>query len=156
VLSLPFDPHELLSRVRSQLRSKHVADDSRERLRLAQENQNTAQQVVTAVDKGRRTLRIGGLATIAVLVVAALASPLLYRRTQEQNPRVYAAITRLQSGVLTQQQLMERSRRVQDEQERSPTPAGDPQKSQLQQKSKDLKSQLATSKANDVYALNDQ
>ena len=39
VLSLPFDPPELLSRVRSQLRSKHIADESRERLRLAEENQ---------------------------------------------------------------------------------------------------------------------
>src|SRR5271168_174084 len=26
VLSLPFDPHELLSRMRSQLRNKHIAD----------------------------------------------------------------------------------------------------------------------------------
>jgi DNA-binding response OmpR family regulator/S1-C subfamily serine protease len=158
VLSLPFDPHELLSRVRSQLRSKHIADDFRERLRAAQENQNTAQQVVTAVDKERRTLRIGGLATVAVLVVAALAALVFYRRSQEQNIRVYAAITRLQSGVLTQQQLMERSRRAleEDDLERSRTPAGNPQKSQLQQKSKDLKSQLASGKADNVPALNDQ
>jgi len=156
VLSLPFDPHELLSRVRSQLRSKHIADDFRERLLVAQENQSAAQQVVTAVDKERRTLRIGGLATIAVLIIAALVSLLFYRRTQEQNTRVYAAITRLQSGVLTQQQLMDRSRRTLDDQERSPTPAADPQKSQLQQKSKDLKSQIASSKTGDVPALNDQ
>src|SRR5262245_52415230 len=36
VLSLPIDPPELLSRVRSQLRSKNIADDLGERLRLAQ------------------------------------------------------------------------------------------------------------------------
>lgn len=30
VLSLPFDPHELLSRLRSQLQSKHIADECRE------------------------------------------------------------------------------------------------------------------------------
>src|SRR5579864_4130038 len=35
VLSLPFDSHELLSRVRSQLRIKSIADELRERLRLA-------------------------------------------------------------------------------------------------------------------------
>src|SRR5882724_3591481 len=34
VLSLPFDPHELVSRVRSQVRSKYIADELRERLRL--------------------------------------------------------------------------------------------------------------------------
>ena len=35
-LSLPFDSHELLSRVRSQLRNKSIADEFRERLRLAE------------------------------------------------------------------------------------------------------------------------
>src|SRR5258705_3979624 len=72
VLSLPFDSHELLSRVRSQLRNKYIADEFRERLRLAEENRNATQQVVTAVNEERRTLRIGGLATIAVLIVAGL------------------------------------------------------------------------------------
>src|ERR1700758_1087343 len=96
VLSLPFDSHELLSRLRSQLRDKSLADAFRERLRLAEENRNATQQVVTAVNEERRTLRIGGLATIAVLVVASLVFFFLYRRGQEQNTRVYAAITRLQ------------------------------------------------------------
>src|ERR1700758_5366753 len=96
VLSLPFDSHELLSRVRSQLRNKSIADEFRDRLRLAEENRNATQQVVTAVNEERRTLRIGGLATIAVLVVASLVFFFLYRRGQEQNTRVYAAITRLQ------------------------------------------------------------
>src|SRR5467141_2195084 len=59
VLSLPFDPHELLSRVRSQLRSKHIADEYRGRLRLAEENQNANRQVVAAVNEERRTLRVG-------------------------------------------------------------------------------------------------
>src|SRR5215510_7820361 len=78
VLSLPFDPHELLSRVRSQLRTKHIADESRERLRLAEENRNATQQVVTAVNKGRRTLRAGVLAAVSVLIIAALVSFLFY------------------------------------------------------------------------------
>src|SRR5260221_11710316 len=44
VLSLPFDAHELLSRVRSQLRNKSIADEFRARLRLAEENRNGNQQ----------------------------------------------------------------------------------------------------------------
>jgi len=160
VISLPFDPPELLSRVRSQLRSKHMADDFRDRLHLAEENQNAAQQVVTAVDKERRTLRVGGLATIGVLIVAALVSVLFYRRTQEQNTRVYAAITRLQSGVITQQQLMERSRKAMEEREaereRNLTAVADQQTSQLQQESKDLKAQIASSRAEEASALHDQ
>src|SRR5437870_12202714 len=114
VLSLPFDPHELLSRVRSQLRSKHFSDESRERLRLAEENQNANRQVVAAVNEERRTLRVGGLATVIVLIAAALIFLFSYRRAQEQNTRVYAAITRLQKGMLTQQQLVERSRRARE------------------------------------------
>src|SRR5713226_2381006 len=144
VLSLPFDSHELLSRVRSQLGEKSIADELRERLRLAEENRSTTQQVVTAVNEERRTLRVGGLATVAVVIVAGLIFFFFYRRTQEQNTRVYAAITRFQTGVLTQQQLMERSRRALEDRDRGPSQTGDPQKLQLQRKSEDLRSQIAT------------
>jgi serine protease Do len=156
VLSLPFDSHELLSRVRSQLRNKTIADEFRGRLRLAEENQNASQQVVTAVNEERRTLRVGGLAAIAVLIVAAVAFLFFYRRGQQQNTRVYAAITRLQMGMLTQQQLMERSRRAPEEAERGPSSASDPQKLQLQKKSEELRSQIATNKTQDASALQNQ
>jgi DNA-binding response OmpR family regulator/S1-C subfamily serine protease len=156
VLSLPFDSHELLSRVRSQLRNKSIADEFRDRLRLAEENRNATQQVVSAVNEERRTLRLGGLATIAVLIVAALVSFIFYRRTQEQNTRVYAAITRLQSGVLTEQRLVERSRRALEDGERNPSLASDPQKLQLQKKSEDLRSQIASGKTEDASTLQSQ
>src|SRR5580700_1318289 len=61
VLSLPFDPHELLSRVRLQLRSRHAEHKFQERLGVAEENRAATQQVVTAVNEERRTLRLGGL-----------------------------------------------------------------------------------------------
>jgi DNA-binding response OmpR family regulator/S1-C subfamily serine protease len=156
VLSLPFDSHELLSRVRSQLRNKSIAGEFRERLRLAEENRNATQQVVTAVNEERRTLRVGALVTVAVLVVTALVFFSFYRRTQEQNTRVYAAITRLQTGVLTEQQLMERSRRALEDRDRGPSLAGDPQKLQLQKKSEDLKSQIATSDPESASVLRSQ
>src|ERR1700736_5888110 len=156
VLSLPFDSHELLSRVRSQLRNKSIADELRERLRLAEEDQNATQQVVTAVKEERRTLRVGGLASVAVLIVAGLVFFFFNRRTQEQNTRVYAAITRLLTGVLTQQQLMERSRRALEDGERGPSLASDPQKLQLQKKSEDLRSQIAISKTENASALQNQ
>ena len=156
VLSLPFDSHELLSRVRSQLRDKSVADGFRERLRLAEENRNATQQVVTAVNEERRTLRVGGLTAIAVLVVAALVFFLLYRRNQQQNTRVYAAITRLQTGMLTEQRLVESSRRGLEASEHSPSLASDPQEVQLQKRSEDLRSQIAASKDENTSALQNQ
>jgi S1-C subfamily serine protease len=156
VLSLPFDSQELRSRVRSQLRNKSMADEFRERLRLAEENRNATEQVVTAVNEERRSLRVGGLATVGVLIVASLVFFSFYRRTQEQNTRVYATITRLQAGVLTEQQLMERSRRALEDRDRGPYQASDPQKLELQKKSEDLRSQIAISKAEDAAALHNQ
>jgi len=157
VLSLPFDSHELLSRVRLQLRNKSIADEFRQRLHLAEENRSAAQQVVTAVNEERRTLRVGGLATVAVLLIAAVVFIIFfYRRAQEQNTRVYAAITRLQTGVLTQQQLMERSRRTLEDGERGAPTADDAQKLQLQKKSEDLRSQIAISKTENTSVLQNQ
>jgi DNA-binding response OmpR family regulator/S1-C subfamily serine protease len=154
VLSLPFDPQELRSRVRSQLANKTIADQLRERLRLAEENRNATQQMVTAVNEERRTLRVGGVVTVAVLVVAVLVFSFFYRRTQAQNTRVYAAITRLQAGVLTEQQLMERSRHALGDP--GSLPPRDAQALELQKKSEDLKSQIAISKTENASALQTQ
>jgi DNA-binding response OmpR family regulator len=156
VLSLPFDSHELLSRLRTQLRDKSVADAFRERLRVAEENRNTTQQVVTAVNEERRTLRVVGLTAIAVLVAVALVSFLLYRHNQQQNTRVYAAITRLQTGMLSEQRLIESSRRGLEASEHGPSLATDPQKLQLQKRSEDLRSQIAASKDENTSALQNQ
>ena len=154
VLSVPFDARELLSRVRLQLRSKEAADEFVERLRSAEENRNVTQEVVTAVKEERRTLRVGGLAVIGGLLMASLVLFFLIRRAQDQNTRVYAAITRLQSGLLTQQRLTERPRQADGE--RSPSPASDPQRVQLQKKSNDLKSQMAVSRPEDAAGLQTQ
>lgn len=152
VLSLPFDPQELLSRVRSQLRNKRLADQ----LRDAEESHNAAKDVVAAVNEERRTLRFVGLAAMAALVLAGLVSFFVHRRTQQQNFRVYAAITKLQTGMLAQQGLIERSRRPPDEEEHSPLATSNPQKVQLQKKSEELRSQLASSKTEDDSDLQSQ
>jgi DNA-binding response OmpR family regulator/S1-C subfamily serine protease len=110
-LSLPLDPAELLARVRSQLRNKQMADELWERLRLSEDSQNTNQQVVTAVHEGRRTFLVGATAIVLVLVIAGLVSIFFYHRSHAENVRVYAAITRLQTGALSQQNLLQLSRR---------------------------------------------
>jgi DNA-binding response OmpR family regulator/S1-C subfamily serine protease len=150
-LTLPFDPQELRSRVRLQLRNKSLEEKFRERLRLAEGNQSAAQQVVTAVNEERRTLKVGGLIAVALLVIAVLVFSFFYRRTQAQNTRVYAAITRLQTGVLTEQQLIERSRRTLEG--NASSPASDPEKLELRKKSEDLKSQIESSKTENAAAL---
>ena len=156
VLSAPYTPHELLSRVRSQLRNKRLAHEIRERLRIAEENRNGTQRVVEAVNEERRTLRAGSLTIIVVLIVGALVSFLFYHRTQDQSTRVYAAVTRLQAGVLTQQQLTERSPQDQEEMERAPSSASDPQKLQLQDKGEELGARISTSGAGNPPTLQHQ
>jgi serine protease Do len=155
VLSLPFDAHELLSRVRWQLRNRHAMEELRERARTVEENRNVAQQVVTAVSEERRTLRVGGILALAVLAVAAVAFLVFYRRTQQQNTRVYAALTRLQAGALTQQKLMDRSRLTADESQRNPSPASS-ETIELQKQSHDLKSRIAASKSENAPVLQAQ
>ena len=156
VLSLPFDSHELLSRVRSQLRNKSITDEFRERLGLAEDNRTATQQVATAVNEERKALRIGGLAAVAVLSVAGVVLLFFYRRGQEQNVRVYAAIARLQTGALTPQRLTERSRRALEDMGGDPSRASDPKQLQLQKKSEDLRAQIASSKTEDSPALQNQ
>jgi DNA-binding response OmpR family regulator len=156
VLSLPFDPHELLSRVRWQLRDKRSADSLRSHAQLDEENRKASQEVVAAVNNERRTLRVGGIFAVIVLVISALAFLIFYRRTQQQTARVFTALTRLQSGMLTQQQLLDRSRRaLEDAQGHGSTPS-DAEKARLQKQSQDLKSQIATGKTENNSALENQ
>src|SRR5215469_2486261 len=156
VLSLPFEPHELLSRVRWQLRNKTAFDKLQQQARRAEENRNVAQQVVTAVNDERRALRVGRMIAIALLAVAGTVFLVFYHRTQQENVRVYAAITRLQSGMLTEQQLMDRSQRRLAEVQRDPAQAKDSQRLQLQKQSEDLRSQLAGRGSENVSALRSQ
>jgi serine protease Do len=156
VLSLPFEPHEFLSRLRWQVRDKRTTDGLRRRAQLEEENRKATQQVVTAVKEERRTLRIGGILAIAVLLVAGVAFLIFYRRAQQQDTRVYAAITRLQSGVLTQQQLMDRSHRAVEDAQRDTSPRIDSEKAELQKQRQDLRSQIAIGEAGNTSALQGQ
>jgi serine protease Do len=156
VLSLPFDPHELLSRLRWQLQDKRTADSLRQRAQLEEESRQTNQQVVTAVKQEGATLRLFGMLAVAVLLLAGIAFLIFYRRSQQQNTRVYAAIARLQSGVLSQQQLIDRSRQAIDAVQRNSSSPGDTEKAQLQKQSQDLKSQIATNKTENSSALQSQ
>lgn len=156
VLSLPFDTRELLSRVRWQLRNKRSIQELREDAGTVEENRKVAQQVVTVVSEERRTLRVGGMLALAVVAIAAVAFLTFYHRTQQQNTRVYAAITRLQTGMLTQQKLMDRSNRAAEDVQRNPLPASDSEKLQLEKQGRDLKSQIAAGKAENSPALQNQ
>jgi len=46
------------------------------------------------------------------VAITGVAFFIFYHRTQQQNTRVYAAITRLQTGMLTEQKLMDLASRA--------------------------------------------
>ena len=156
VLSLPFEPHELLSRVRWQLRNKTEVDELLQQAGTAEESRNVAQQVVSAVNEERRALRAGTILVIAALAIAGTAFLIFYHRTQKQNTRVYAAITRLQSGMLTDQQLMDRSQQKLTAAQNDSSRAKDSQRLQLQRQSENLKSQIASDGTENTTALEKQ
>jgi DNA-binding response OmpR family regulator/S1-C subfamily serine protease len=156
VLSVPFDAHELLSRLRVQLRDKHASDEIAEQLENVQRSRQDTDRVVSALNEERRTLKASTVAIIAILFAGGLVGLFVHRRTQQQNTRVFAAITRLQSGLASQQQLLENVRRARDEMARAPVPASDPQKAQLQQKSAELKAKIAAGNAENAPALQKQ
>jgi DNA-binding response OmpR family regulator len=155
VLSLPFDSHELLSRVRWQLRNRQAIDQLRQQASTIEENRNVADQVVSAVKEERRTVRLGASLAVAILIIALVAFLIFYRHTQQQNTRVYAAITRLQTGMLTQQKLMDHSR-VTDGAQRSDASANSSEKVQLQKQSQELRSQIEVGKTENVSSLQNQ
>jgi S1-C subfamily serine protease/CheY-like chemotaxis protein len=156
VLSLPFDAHELLSRVRWQLRNRHAIEEFRQQAHTVEENRHAAQQVVAAVSEEQRTLRVGRIIALAIVGVAAVAFLIFYHRTQQQNTRVYAAITRLQTGALTEQELIDRSRRVLEHVQNGPSPPRDSEELQLQKQSQDLRSQIASRGTQNISALQSQ
>src|SRR5262249_42740309 len=104
----------------------------------------------------RRTLKLGGLLALGVVIVAGLSVLAFFHRTQQENTRVYAAITRLQSGMLTQQQLMDRSQRTLAEVQHDPSRAKDAKRLQLQKQSEELRSQIARDGAENASALQNQ
>jgi DNA-binding response OmpR family regulator/S1-C subfamily serine protease len=156
VLSLPLDRHELLSRVRRQLRDKHTVEQLQQQALTVEENRNVAQQVITAVNDERRTIRRGSIFALALLLLAAFLFLMFYHRAQQQNTRVYAAITRLQTGVLTQQKLIDQSRQAAETEPPNPTLRSDSETVQLKKQTQDLRSQIAAGDTENTSALRNQ
>ena len=144
-LSLPFDPTELLSRIRIQLRNKQNADEFETQVHNIEVSREADQQVVTAVKEERRTFVTGAIAVALLIIIVGLMSLSLYRRGHAENVRVYAAITHLQAGTLSQQSLMERSHQNLASSTTSPSStSGSQEASQQPDDTAALRSQVAT------------
>jgi len=153
VISQPFDPTELLARVRAQLRARRAASQLLARTRLAEEGQQIAQtafQALAVTEKMTndafsldRTLKIGVSAVFAVAVLMAGTYFLFFHSAKKDVQRTNATITRLEHGIMNQQNMLAEVRRLHDEQ--MATADAIDGKDELQKHAAELRAQMANS-----------
>src|SRR6266571_5010743 len=163
VLSSPWEPAELLARVRVQLREKHALDEMRDKTRIADEGREMAQtafQALAVTEKMTRdafslgrALKIGVSALFAIAIVIAGIFLLYSRRADKEANRAYAVIAQLERGAHRQQQLMAEARSARADLQQSDVLD---QKQQLKQQSDELRQKISGAEPGDVSSLRQQ
>jgi DNA-binding response OmpR family regulator/S1-C subfamily serine protease len=133
-LSRPWEPAELLARIRAQLRAQRAQAELRGKTRIAEEGQqiaHTAFEALAVTEKMTkdafslaRMLKVG---VTAALLVAALMAGIFFlysHRANMETRRAYGAIARLEGGLAHQQDLIAQARKLREE--AAPSPGGAP------------------------------
>src|ERR1700756_2677403 len=107
-----------------------------------------------AVKEERRTFVASAIAVVLVVILAGVVSLSLYRRGHAENVRVYAAISRLQTGTLSQLSLLESSRPAHAHEMASTNAMSGPPESQAADRGD--RSGTAGDQADDTAALKSQ
>jgi DNA-binding response OmpR family regulator/S1-C subfamily serine protease len=163
VLSFPWEPVELLARVRVQLRQKHALDGMREKTRIADEGREMAQtafQALAVTEKMtrdafslERALKVG-VSVLFVIAILIAGTFLLYsRRADKEARRAYAAIARLERSAHGQEQLVADARSARADLQQSDVLQ---QKQQLQQQSQELRQRISGAEGGEVSTLRKQ
>ena len=152
-LSQPFDPTELLARIRAQVRAHRTDNKLLARARLAEEGQQMAQtafQALAVTEKMAndatsldRRLKIGVAAAFAIALLMAGTYFLFAHSAKKDVQRTNATITRLEHGIVNQQDMLAEVRRLHDAQNGGPSVAEG--KDELQKHAADLRAQMANS-----------
>ena len=160
-ISQPFDPTELLARVRAQLKARRADSQLLERTRLAEEGQQIAQtafQALAVTEKMTsdafsldRRLKIGVGSAFAIAVLMAGTYFLFFHSAKKDVQRTNATITRLESGIMNQQTMLADVRRLRDEQKA--TESAIDGMDALQKHAADLRAQMANSNDSQAAAL---
>ena len=156
VLSLPFDDREMLARVRAQLREKRPEDELRESVRSDSRSQRESKRLLRLLYEGKRTLRLGMALVVLVALVAAAGFGFLYWRSQRQNVRVYAALAKLQTGIASESEIVELTRRARNQFAQSAADATEAQRQTLKRQNADLQSKMTTAHPAEVADLERQ
>lgn len=163
VLTPPWEPAELLARVRVQLRDKHALEELQEKSRLAEEGQeiaHTAFQAIAVTEKMTRdafsldrALKIGVAALLGVAALISIIFLLYSRRADKETRRAYSVIAQLEHGVHTEQTLVDEANKARTQLEQSDFTA---EKQRLQKQTDDLRQKLSAADSSEVGSLRKQ
>jgi len=163
VLTSPWEPPELLARIRVQLREKHAFDELLEKTRIADEGREVAQtafQALAVTEKMtrdafslERALKIGVSALFAVALLIAGTFVLFSRRANKEANRAYSVIAQLERGAHRQEQLMADARNARASLQQSDVLD---QKQQLRKQSEELRQKISGAEPGDVSSLRQQ
>jgi DNA-binding response OmpR family regulator len=163
VMSHPWEPAELLARVRVQLRDKHTLEELQQKSRIAEEGQEIAHnafQALAVTEKMTRdafslgrALKIGVAALLTVAAVISIIFLLFTRRADKENRRAYSVLAQLEHGVHTEEALVAEANKAREELQQSDITE---QKLQLQKQTDDLRQKLSAADARDVSGLRKQ
>ncbi|HET7150738.1 MAG TPA: response regulator, partial [Candidatus Acidoferrum sp.] len=163
VLTLPWEPVELLARVRVQLRQKRAFDEMREKTRIADQGREMAQtafQALAVTEKMTRdafslgrVLKVGVSALFVIAVLIAGTFFFYSRRADKETRRAYSVIAQLERSAHRQEQLIADARNARADLQKEDVLQ---QKQALQQQSEQLKQKIAGAEGEDVAALRKQ
>lgn len=163
VLTLPWEPVELLARVRVQLRQKRAFDEMREKTRIADQGREMAQtafQALAVTEKMTRdafslgrALKVGVSALFVIAVLIAGTFFFYSRRADKETRRAYSVIAQLERSAHRQEQLIADARNARADLQKEDVLQ---QKQALQQQSEELRQKLAGAEGEDVAALRKQ
>ncbi|MGA7913987.1 MAG: trypsin-like peptidase domain-containing protein [Candidatus Acidiferrales bacterium] len=160
-ISKPCESKELLARVRARLRVKRVEHELRDKVRIAEEGQqiaHTAFEALAVTEKMTndafsldRKLKTGFAAVFAIAILMAGIYFLFARSAQKVTQRSNSILTKLEGGILRQQDLMAQARKLRAQQESTDaTLAG---KDDLKKQAEDLKQKMAKASPDDAASL---
>jgi serine protease Do len=163
VLSPPWEPAELLARVRAQLRAKHAFAGLYEKTRIADEGREMAQtafQALAVTEKMThdafslgRALKIGVSALFAIAILIAGIFLLYSRRADKETRRAYSVIAQLERGTHRQEQLIAEARSARADLQGADVSE---QKQKLQQQSEELRRKISSAEESEVTSLRKQ
>jgi DNA-binding response OmpR family regulator len=160
-ISKPLDTRELLARVRARLRVQRLEKDLRDKMRIAEEGQqiaHTAFEALAVTEKMTsdafsldRKLKTGFAAVFAIAILMAGIYFLFARSAQKVTQRSNSILTKLEGGIVRQQDLIAEARKLRAQQGLADaTPAG---KDDLKKQAEDLKQKMAKASPDDAASL---